>query len=239
MKILLFGGSGKLGKQIALLAKKNKKIKIYTPTHSQCDITDYKTLRKYVLKINPDIIINSAGLVGLKECEKDKCKAYEVNFKGAYYVGNVCDEFHIRLIYISTAVLFDGKKGMYKETDKIHPVSHYAYTKALGEQSSLLVTNALSIRLDFFPLTGLKYKTIFTDHYTSKIPVNIAGRLILKASLNHNIKGVLNIGQHRDTLFNLLKPYYPDILPIKIKESSMPKFPKDISLDLTNMNRLL
>jgi dTDP-4-dehydrorhamnose reductase len=117
------------------------------------------------------------------------------------------------------------------------PTYYYAVTKVAAEQAASMVSNHAIIRLDFFPLTKLKYSRVLSDHYTSKLPVTQAAANILRIA-ESNFVGVINIGQGRDTLYNILKPYYPAIEPIKIKDSPMPDFPKDISLDLSKWKRI-
>jgi len=231
MKILLFGGTGRLGREVIKLFPK-----IIAPTHNKCDITKKEEVELAVKKFNPDLIIHAAALVGTQECENNKELAWKVNVEGTHNIARTAKLLRKRLIFISSAAIFDGKKGNYKETDIPTPISYYAITKVAAEQIVRTLENYVIIRLDFFPLTGFKYQKVFIDHYTSKIPASEAAEKILKIAKT-NFKGIINIGQKRKTLFNILKKYYPNI-PIKISDSVLPNFPKDLSLDLSLWNRL-
>ena len=233
MKILLFGGSGKLGKSIQKSVQRlSPQIEIVAPSHVTCDITNKRQVKRCFDETLPDVVINSAAIVGLKECESDKEKAWQVNVFGNRNIVRCCHDTSTRMVYISSAAIFDGKNGNYKETDVPTPTFYYALTKTVAEEAVLGLKDKLVIRLDFFSLDKLKYETVFTDHYTSKIPVNLAARAVLQLAIGKT-RGIINIGQERKSLFDILKKYYPSIKPIKISESTMPNFPKDISLNLT------
>jgi len=63
MKILITGGSGMVGKNLISFLSPKKYDLLY-PTRSQLDLLDINSLKKYIIKSNPDVIIHCAGLVG-------------------------------------------------------------------------------------------------------------------------------------------------------------------------------
>jgi len=227
MRILLFGGTGKLGREIFKLSKD-----VEAPLHSECDVIEKEKVCQIIKKVNPDVIIHAAALVGTRECEDNRELAWKVNVEGTQNIVKAARNLKKRLIFISSAAVFDGSKGNYKEIDIPTPSFYYAVTKIAAEQTVRTLENYAIVRLDFFPLSGLKYKKVFTDHYASKITVNEAAEKILKVAKS-DFQGIINIGRERETLFNILKRYYSEIEPIKISESSLPSFPKDLSLDLS------
>jgi len=230
MKILLFGGTGKLGSEI-------KKLRPDTiaPTRQECNITRYRQIVRVVDRYRLSIVIHAAALVGNKECEENKKLAWDTNVEGTINIVRVCRDLKIRLIFISSAAIFDGKKGYYKETDSSAPVFYYAIIKVAAEQAVKVLKNYAIIRLDFFPLN--KLNQVFKDHHTSKIPVIEAARKIIRTAKS-DFTGIINIGQKRNSLYKILKPFFPYIKPIRIIDSPLPNFPKDISLDLSKWNRL-
>jgi len=232
MKILLFGGSGKLGKAIREIDSK-----IISPPHKECDITNYEQVSQKINKINPEVIIHSAAVVGTSECEKNKKTAWKVNVEGTNNIVKICRIKGIKLVFISSSAIFDGKKGTYKEENPPTPTFYYAITKVAAEQAVKQLKSYAIIRLDFFPLNGLKYYKVFSDHFTSKIPVNEAAHKILLVANKKDFIGVINIGQQRNSLYDILKKHYPRVKPIKISKSSLPNFPKDISLDLSKWKK--
>lgn len=226
-KILLFGGSGKLGKAIL-----KQFASVCAPEHKECDISDYSDIKKLIRNFDDfEIVINAVALVGTRECEQNKTLAWKTNVIGAKNISEFCRILKKRLIFISSNLIFDGEKGYYSESDAPNPKYFYGVTKVEGEQYSRKVKNHSIIRLDFFPLDGLKYNSVYTDHYTSKIPVDEAASKIIEIATSKFI-GTINIGQPRANLFEILLKYYPNIKPNRICESSIPDFPKDLSFNL-------
>lgn len=231
-EILVFGGSGKLGRAI-----KDCDPTVITPSHYECDITDQNQVAKAIDRYQPEIVINCAALVGTKECETKKELAWQTNVVGAENIAKICQKSGIRYVFMSSAAIFDGQNGHYSETDKPTPAFFYAVTKVEAERIVSSSNNYVIVRLDFFDRKKLKYNLVLVDHYTSKIPVEEAARKIFRIAESDYV-GVINIGQERKSLYEILKPIYPEIEPIRIVDSTLPNFPKDISLDLGLWNKM-
>lgn len=227
-KFLLFGGSGRLGKEVIKQCSG-----VYAPSRSECDITKLSSVQEIMhsLREEVDIVIHAAALVGTRECERNKDLAWLTNVMGTSNIAKCCRNIGKRLVFISSNLIFDGEKGNYKESDTPNPKCFYGVTKIAAEQWVNMAQNYCIIRLDFFPLNGLKYDQVYTDHYTSKIPANEAAEKILKLASSDYV-GTINIGQPRRSLFEILRPYYLHIKPITIRESIIPDFPRDLSLNL-------
>lgn len=225
-EILLYGGSGRLGEALKICEPS-----INAPTHGECDITNIDKVIGSIDRYHPDIVINCAALVGTKECEVNRGLARLINVDGAINVARVCQQKGLRYVFISSAAIFDGKKGQYFETDEPSPVFYYAQTKVEAERYIKGLQNYVIVRLDFFSQHRLKYNRVLVDHYTSKISVSEAAEKILRVA-DSDFVGIINVGQARKSLYNILKPFYPEIEPIKIEDSALPDFPRDISLSL-------
>ncbi len=63
MKILLAGGSGMVGRNILEVAKKYRH-EFLAPSSNELDLLDAVSVRQYVQKNKPDLIIQAAGIVG-------------------------------------------------------------------------------------------------------------------------------------------------------------------------------
>ena len=83
MKILLLGSSGFLGKYLEKYLK--KKYKVYTTGKKKrsYNLNDFTIIKKKILNINPDIIINSAGLTDIEICENKPSLSKKIAFPGA------------------------------------------------------------------------------------------------------------------------------------------------------------
>lgn len=222
--IVLIGGSGRLGGKLSSMRSS-----IISPPKSELNILSYQDVFHYLIKIQPEIVILAAAIVGRFECEKNPDYTKKININGARNVAQVCEKIKSKLIYISTCAVFDGNKGNYTETDNVNPLYFYAETKLEAETIiSKIVDDHLIIRTDFFD-DQLKYDRIFLDHFCSKEHTSKIAKKI-NFLIEINLKGIAHIGGPRNSLFKILKPFFPDITPIKIDDSSMPDFPRDLSL---------
>jgi dTDP-4-dehydrorhamnose reductase len=137
--ILILGSTGMVGTAIKKVCI-NKNIPILSPTHKELDITNREKVNIYIKKYNPDIIINCAAIVGREPCLRNKELTYKVNVESVKIISEICSKEDILFIQISSASVFDEKRGYYKETDLPNPTSFYGRTKRIAE---LHVLNSL------------------------------------------------------------------------------------------------
>ncbi len=100
------------------------------------NITNHEQTRKKITKIAPDIVILTAAMTNVDQCEVNKNLATKVNVEGPFNIIKACKKTGSKLIFISTDFIFDGmkKRGYsYKETDVPNPLSYYAKTKYEAE----------------------------------------------------------------------------------------------------------
>jgi dTDP-4-dehydrorhamnose reductase len=134
MKILLFGGSGQLGREVALRARQLN-FEIVTPVQNEVDVVDRDQVLFLADKVAPDLIINSAAYTAVDDAETHEETAHSINATGAQYVADAANNSGARLIHLSTDYVFDGElKRPLTETDATNPQSVYGRTKLAGEQ---------------------------------------------------------------------------------------------------------
>ena len=114
--ILITGASGRLGTELQKHFNN-----CYRPQMSQFDITDPLELWDFVKTHTLNTIIHCAAMTNVSACEQTPFNTYKVNSVGTYYLAEICKEFGIKLVYISTDHVFDGEKGNYKEDDIPNP----------------------------------------------------------------------------------------------------------------------
>lgn len=272
-KILIIGGSSffSLGflrestsqyNVIASYFKNKKKVKSFN--HIKIDIKNYKNLKKSIISINPDIIINAAGITNVDDCEKNYNKAYQINYLGAKNIAQICKNLKIKLVHLSTDHLFDGKKRKYTENDKITPLNNYSKSKLLAEDYiKKNLNNFLIIRTNFFGvgynhskkffdfiIERLKRKKkiyLFDDVFYSPISIPRLSKIIL-IMLNKNAKGLFNVvSDERISKFKfgilVSKIFGLDTKLIKKDRLSnrgdLTLRPKDMSLSTKKINKFL
>ena len=162
-KTLITGGSGALGRSLKEVFKD-----AYFPSHKEMDITDAKSVEKAILIFKPDILIHTAALVGIRECEEDKEKAKLTNVKGTQNIVNSLEKLNNNcyLIYLSTACVFAGEnEKYYTEDDAPNPKNYYSATKLEGEKIVKKYKNRCIIRTNFVPKSQWKYPKAFIDRF--------------------------------------------------------------------------
>ncbi len=156
MTIMLTGASGLLGRKILenLEKRKDKVIAIYnrnpiTPRSPnilaiRLDFSKTIELEDLIMKNKPEIIIHTAALTNVDECEVDKEKAWRINVEATRSIVRAAKVVKSYIVYVSTDYVFDGEKGLYTERDLPNPINYYGLTKLIGEElvrsSDLLYT---------------------------------------------------------------------------------------------------
>ena len=130
-KLLVTGGHGVLGTYLPSLYSTAVCI---VPTHEQMPVEHEVLVKKYITYVQPDVVLHMAALTDVDYCEKHPQKAYDVNVQGTINMVKMCALYHIPLIYISTAAVFDGGKDCFSEDDTPRPVNIYGETKFKSEQ---------------------------------------------------------------------------------------------------------
>ena len=151
MRILLIGGHGFIGSN--LIKKFNREFDfVVISSKKGIDTGDIKTeyisvTNKKIVKIietlNPDIIIHLAALSGLKKCENDPKKAFEVNVTGTENVVEGCLKTNAKLIFISSREVYGSTiNEKSNEDDMLNPDNIYGQTKVNAEK---IIQNAAKI----------------------------------------------------------------------------------------------
>jgi len=143
MKIVITGIAGLLGTELArVLSEKHEVIGLTREssvpgfTVHSLDISDQAAVYNIISKINPDIVIHSAALSNVDECERNPDEAYGINTLGARNIAIACQRFDTALLYISTDYVFSGRNHPsdgYTEFNPVDPISVYAKSKTEGE----------------------------------------------------------------------------------------------------------
>jgi dTDP-4-dehydrorhamnose reductase len=274
LKLLITGASGLLGSKLCELAIR-KKHEVYSaynqhePLHGkpvQFDVSDKNAVQRIFQKINPEAVVHAAALTNVDKCETQKELARKINLEGTENIAESCKEHQAFLIHISTDYVFDGEKGMYKETDKPSPINHYGLTKLRGEEhvKNLLDEYCIaraSVIYGAVPATGkinfalwllnkLKRKekvTIVTDQWNSPtLNTNLANMIleVLERKLTgiFHLAGATRISRYEFAkllaeTFSLDKNHITPVSSKDIKWNA--KRPKDSSLNVSKAFRTL
>jgi len=144
VKILVTGANGLLGQKLVQLIGSGTDELIATSKGSdrnlpgdhlyiQLDITDATQVDPVISAHRPDVIINTAGMTNVDQCETDKEACWALNVEAVSHLVNACKKYRIKLLHLSTDFIFDGSSGPYDEEAEPSPLSYYGESKLAGE----------------------------------------------------------------------------------------------------------
>ena len=158
MRVLITGGSGQLGYDIAKLLEENNTM-MYVPTHEEMDITDRDSVMMAFDSFKPDVVFHCAAYTAVDKAEEDKERCYDINVNGTKNIVDASNIYGSKVVYISTDYVFHGdKNGIYETSDITDPINYYGYTKYLGEQEVMKNSNNLVVRISWvFGINGKNF----------------------------------------------------------------------------------
>ncbi len=267
MRIFITGGSGLLGSKIVEIGM-IRGYEVYAGyCHSKLEFGEpvkfdlvKNTDLEVIYKIEPEVIIHTAALTNVDECEVNKELAYEINAEGTRSVAKIAKELGASIVYVSTDYVFSGDKGMYKEDDEPNPINYYGYTKLMGERYCDCIVRPCVIygakpasgKVNFALWLLNKLKNgekvnIVTDQYiTPTLNTNLAKMLLEIAE--RGLKGIFHLAgatriSRYDFALRIANKFGLDgdlITPSSMEEMKwVASRPKDSSLDTSKALRYL
>ena len=218
-KIMVTGASGFVGGHILKRAPEECEITAIYHTQKypfsanwiQVDLADFKKTATIIQEIKPEVIIHCAATADLEKAEAQPQLAYENNVLITKNLTEISAAHNIRLIFISTDMIYDGKTGMYNEEDLPHPLNFYGRTKVEAEEyiqansanyviarSALIYGLTKTARKTFCETMIRNWQNeqpvnLFRDEFRSPILVeNLADALLELAQLDYT--GKINLG---------------------------------------------
>lgn len=144
MKILISGKNSQIGHEFFELTKNSENNYIFKDSRSM-NLLDNNAIRKSILEVKPDIIVNFSAFTEVDNCETEKSNAYKINAIAPGIMASVASEIDATLIHISTDYIF-GKdsSGPFSYNSNGNPVNYYGLSKLDGEKA-ILELNSKSI----------------------------------------------------------------------------------------------
>jgi len=140
MRILLSGASGMLATDVIpmLIHQGHEVVSVdlyqRKPHIIELDVANKDAVFRKVSEVNPDYFFHLAAETNVDYCEENPEHAFRINTIGTENVALACQKFHKKMLYISTAGVFQGdKKEPYTEFDTPNPVNIYGESKLQGE----------------------------------------------------------------------------------------------------------
>ncbi|MDP5139162.1 MAG: SDR family oxidoreductase, partial [Spirosomaceae bacterium] len=146
-RILITGSNGLLGQKLVELLIENDEVAVIATARGKnrlpfskgyeyrpMDITNAEQVLAVINETSPDVVINTAAMTNVDQCETDKENCWQQNVKAVEYLTAACKHNDAFLLHLSTDFIFDGADGPYDETAEANPVSFYGWSKLAAEK---------------------------------------------------------------------------------------------------------
>lgn len=145
--ILVTGSNGLLGQKIVYKLLQRSDVNLVAAskgenrlrekngyTYINLDISKLNDVRAAVENFQPQVIINTAAMTNVDECETKREECWAANVTAVENFVNAIGNSAIHFVHLSTDFVFDGETGPYKEEDQPNPLSYYARSKYESEE---------------------------------------------------------------------------------------------------------
>ena len=207
-RILITGGSSYLGQHLVSLAVASHETP-YTffhndplnlPSSHKLDVRDETAVSDLVASLKPDVIIHTVG-------SNRAADMSNVIIDGTSHIMQAAKRYGVRLIHISTDVVFNGREAPYNESAPMTPIHEYGRAKAEAERIVGAYDNYVIIRTSL--IYGLQFMdrgtawivealrsgqpvTLFTDQRRNPVWVETLCQACLELAAQ-DYRGVLNV----------------------------------------------
>ncbi len=190
-RIMVTGSNGLLGQKLAELLSRTNYTMLLTSIEDRCvfnddslmyrrlDTTRKQDVRQVIDEFEPEVIINTAAITNVDQCETERELAWKVNAASVENLAHAAKLVGAKIIQLSTDYVFDGKNGPYVETDRPNPISYYGRTK-LASENILQTSGAPFVIIRTMILYGAGYN----------VKMNFALWLVKNLTEGKPVKGV-------------------------------------------------
>jgi UDP-glucose 4-epimerase len=190
-KILITGASGYIGNCLFYFLKNKFNVigidskTILNDKIFKCNILNIKKFDKILSKTKPDIIIHLAAQSLVDETINKK-KYYKNNIVATNYLLKLMEKNNIKkIIFSSTAAIYQQSPKPLKESAKLKPISIYAKTKLLCEKNINKQKNIKNVILRFFNVCSALEKPIIGELHNPE--THLIPTIVYKAIKNKRV----------------------------------------------------
>lgn len=99
-----------------------------------CTDNLYEICIKHFDGVLPSAVIICSANTNIDNCKKNENSSNHLNVSGTVKILDQADQLGIKSVFLSSEAVFDGKKGLYTESDEPNPVTLYGRQKLQIEQ---------------------------------------------------------------------------------------------------------
>ncbi len=204
-RIIIFGSFGRIGEAvvqdltlhtnyeiIAISKFTEEKRKYWKKYHCDYDILNFREIKKLLINLKPNVIINCAAFTNVDLCEEQKAECWKLNVDFVEMLARASAVANSHLIHFSTDYIFDGLNGPYSENALPNPINFYGKSKLASENA--IKSNDIKftiIRTNFlFGSSRIGKKTFVNfvyDNLIKKNPIKVIDSLYSNPILTTDI----------------------------------------------------
>ncbi len=159
--MIILSGSDSLLAQ-SLLPLLREKAKVFAFDHTKGSVNDSDFLAKLASETKASFFINCTEMNNAEECAYKREEAYSINSFAAGKIAEVCKNFDIKLIHMSSSFVYSGKENiLYSETDSTDPQNVLGDSKLFGEKK--IIESGCDYLIFRFPQLYGKGNSFITD----------------------------------------------------------------------------
>jgi dTDP-4-dehydrorhamnose reductase len=146
-KILVTGSNGLLGQKLIEKLSKAENVEVIATARGEnrlpfadnykyvsLDITKKEEVEEVFEAEKPDVVIHTAAMTNVDQCEIEKVACWDLNVKAVEYLLEASKKHNSFFVHLSTDFIFDGKEGPYDENAEANPLSFYGWSKYAAEK---------------------------------------------------------------------------------------------------------
>ena len=210
IKIGITGHTGSLGREII------KSKFTYDYSFFRGDIRSKDKISRWIKGGNFDAIIHLAAIVPIMTVNKDKKKAYEVNYVATKNITDEVKKHKIKwFFFASTSHVYPSRTKKISEKSKTDPISYYGKTKLLAEKyiiKKLRKSDSLYCIGRIFSTANKNQKNNYLIPDLKKKIKRSKGKIVLQ-NLNH-YRDFITMQDIAKIIFYLYKKSYKGIINI-------------------------
>jgi dTDP-4-dehydrorhamnose reductase len=220
MRLLLTGASGQLGGYLLqALAGAPDEVIAWSGSRGgtllghplqPVDLADPAAVADNFAEARPDVVLHAGAWARVADCFRAPEQARRINVDGTATLCALAEQTGVRVVFVSTDMVFDGEQAPYREEDVPAPLSVYGRTKADAEtvvrqrpenvvvRLSLLVGPSVVGRPSYYDeqvqtLRQGQPLKLFVDEWRTPLALADAARALLVIARS-DVRGVLHVG---------------------------------------------
>lgn len=99
------------------------------------NLRNSEAVRGFLDDVKPDLVIHCAAVASVSTCERAPITSFTTNTLATATLADLCKQRRLRLIFLSSDMVFDGGTGHYSEENEPAPVNFYGWTKLSAERA--------------------------------------------------------------------------------------------------------